>query len=206
MMLCLLLPLTASAHVGQGDLSGGFVAGFTHPILGWDHVIAMIAVGLWGAQLGKPAIWLLPVTFPIVMAFGGALGAFGVPVPSVEVGIALSALILGGMITFAAKPPLWFAALIVGIFAIFHGHAHGTELPDSANAMAYSIGFVTATGGLHLIGILIGNIHRWKIGAYLLRAGGAAIAVGGAYFLTRASGAAITAAGAYFLTLASRGA
>src|SRR5690242_549913 len=100
----------------------------------------MVAVGLWGAFLGAPAMWLLPVIFPVVMAFGGALGVMGVPLPVTEVGIALSGVVLGFMVAFGAKPPLWVAAMIVGVFAIFHGHAHGTELPAAANAMMYAVG------------------------------------------------------------------
>ncbi len=120
----------ASAHTGEG-IDSGFESGFWHPILGWDHVVAMVAVGLWGAFLGSPAIWILPVVFPLVMALGGALGVIGVPLPMVETGIALSGVVLGLLIALAARAPLWVAALIVGIFAIFHGHAHGTELPES---------------------------------------------------------------------------
>jgi urease accessory protein len=179
----LLMPSLGLAHVGQGDMGGGFVAGVLHPITGLDHVIAMVAVGMWGAQLGAPAIWILPVTFPVVMAFGGVLGALGVPIPGVEIGIAMSAIALGAMVAFAARPPLWIAAILVGVFAIFHGHAHGAELPENANAIAFSMGFVVATGSLHALGILIGVANRWKTGAKLLRAGGVAIAGGGVYFL-----------------------
>jgi len=179
----LLAPGVALAHVGQGDIGGGLLAGLAHPILGVDHVIAMVAVGMWGAQLGAPAIWLLPVTFPLVMALGGVLGALGVPVPGIEVGIALSAVALGAMVAFALRPPLWAAALLVAVFAVFHGHAHGAELPESANAIAYSAGFVIATGLLHACGILLGVANRWRLGARLLRAGGGLIALGGVYFL-----------------------
>lgn len=181
--LCL-YPLLALAHIGQGDIGGGFIAGVAHPVFGLDHVVAMVAVGLWGAQLGAPAIWLLPVTFPLVMAFGGVLGGLGVPIPGIEIGIAVSAIVLGGMILFAARPPLWVAAVLVGIFAIFHGYAHGAELPESANAISYAVGFVVATGLLHALGILIGTIHRWPKGAQALRAGGALIAASGIYFLS----------------------
>ena len=184
-------PALALGHVGQGDVQGGFVAGLEHPILGLDHVVAMVAVGMWGAQLGAPAIWLLPVTFPLVMAFGGVLGAIGVPIPGIELGIALSAIGLGAMVALAARPPLVVAALLVGVFAIFHGYAHGAELPESANAIAYSIGFVVATGCLHACGILIGVANRWPAGARMLRAGGGAIACAGVYFLV----AHFTAAG-----------
>src|SRR5437764_2418560 len=103
----LLLPLAASpafAHTGEG-ISGGFLGGFEHPLLGPDHVVAMVAVGLWGAFLGAPAIWMLPVVFPLVMAFGGALGILGIPIPGIEVGIAVSAVVLGLMVALAARPP-----------------------------------------------------------------------------------------------------
>jgi urease accessory protein len=175
----------ALAHVEGGALAGGFASGFTHPLSGLDHVIAMVAVGLWGAFLGAPAIWLLPVVFPVVMAFGGVLGAAGVAIPSVEAGIALSAVVLGLMVAGAQRPPLWVAALIVGAFAIFHGHAHGTELPANANALAYSAGFVVATGLLHLSGIGLSTLNRWKAGEWVVRAGGAAISAAGLMFLLR---------------------
>ena len=183
-LACLLWPALALAHVGQGDISGGFLAGVAHPVLGPDHVVAMVAVGIWGAQLGAPAIWVLPVTFPIVMAFGGVLGGLGIPIPGIEIGIALSAIVLGGMIAIARRPPLWVAAIVVGVFAIFHGHAHGAELPESANAISYSVGFVAATGSLHALGILVGMANRWRAGAKVLRAGGGLIAACGFYFLT----------------------
>ncbi len=175
----------ALAHQERGQ-AAGLLAGLKHPVSGLDHVLAMIAVGLWGAQLGAPAIWVLPVAFPMVMAFGGALGLLGIAIPGIETGIALSAIVLGAMILFEAKPPLWVAALIVGFFAIFHGHAHGTELPAGASGMLYSIGFVVATGCLHGVGIGIGTIHSWKPGRVLLRLGGAAVAIAGVFFLVRA--------------------
>ena len=173
----------ASAHEGAG-VTGGFISGFMHPILGWDHVVAMVAVGLWGAFLGRPAIWILPVVFPLVMALGGALGVMGVPVPAVETGIAASALVLGALVAFAARPPIWIAAVFVGAFAIFHGHAHGTELPDAANPLAYSIGFVIATGILHSLGIAFGLLVRWPAGKIAVQAGGGIIALVGVGFLT----------------------
>src|SRR5438128_8273456 len=112
----MLLASPARAHVGDG-LTGGFVGGFGHPLFGPDHVVAMVAVGLWGAFLGAPAIWLLPVVFPLVMAFGGVVGILGVPIPAVETGIATSAVVLGLMVALAARPPLWVAAALVGAFA-----------------------------------------------------------------------------------------
>ena len=171
------------AHTEEG-VTGGFLSGFTHPIAGWDHVIAMVAVGLWGAFLGFPAIWLLPIVFPVVMAFGGAMGIVGIPLPQVETGIALSAIVLGLSVAFAVRPPLSIAAILVGIFAIFHGHAHGTELPEAASPFAYAVGFVIATGLLHLMGIGLGQAVRWPAGRIVVRAGGGAIALAGMAFLT----------------------
>ena len=170
------------AHVGE-DL-GGLMAGLLHPISGLDHIVAMIAVGLWGGILGAPAIWMLPIIFPLAMAVAGAVGAAGIPLPGVEVGIALSGVVLGSMVMFAVKPPLWMAAVLVGIFAVFHGHAHGAELPAAANPMVYAVGFVASTGLLHLIGIAIGQLGKWPAGRLVVRAAGAAIAVAGSAFLT----------------------
>jgi urease accessory protein len=139
---------------------------------------------LWGAFLGAPAIWLLPIVFPLVMAFGGALGILGVPLPAMEIGIALSAIVLGVMVATSARPPLWIAAIMVGAFAIFHGHAHGAELPAGADAAAFSLGFVIATGLLHLTGIAFGLVTRWPAGRIAVRSAGAAIALVGIAFLT----------------------
>lgn len=172
----------AYAHGGTG-LSAGFSGGFMHPLSGWDHIAAMVAVGLWGAFLGRPAIWVLPVVFPLVMVFGGILGIAGVPCPAVETGIASSAIVLGLMVAMAARPPLWIAALMVGAFATFHGYAHGAELPASTNPLAYSAGFVTATGLLHLMGILFGALTEWPTGRIAVRAGGGVIALAGVGFL-----------------------
>jgi urease accessory protein len=128
-------------------------------------------------------MWLLPVIFPLVMAMGGALGVAGVQLPGVEVGIALSAVALGVMVATAARPPLWVAAVIVGAFAIFHGHAHGTELPESSHALSFAIGMVIATGLLHLCGIAIGLLVKWSWGKIVVRLSGAVIAVLGCCFL-----------------------
>lgn len=170
------------AHV-QAGAAAGFLTGLQHPVSGLDHVLAMIAVGLWGAQLGAPAIWVLPVTFPMVMAVGGFLGLLGVPLPGVELGIALSAIVLGLMVMREARPSLVVAGVIVALFAVFHGHAHGTELPDGQSGMTYSIGFVMATGCLHGAGIALGLVHRWRWGATAIRAAGGAIAAAGVWFL-----------------------
>jgi urease accessory protein len=171
----------ALAHTGHE--ASGFASGFFHPLFGWDHIAAMVAVGLWGAFLGRPAIFLLPIVFPLVMAVGGALGIVGVPLPGVEAGIAASALILGLCVMMAAQPPLWIAATAVGFFAIFHGHAHGTELPDAANPFGYAVGFVIATGLLHLSGIVLGTLTRSAMGRVVVRGAGALIALAGVVFL-----------------------
>ena len=184
-VLALLLAMTApaaAAHTGEG-INTGFASGFWHPILGWDHVVAMVAVGLWGAFLGQPAIWLLPVVFPLVMAIGGALGIIGVPLPAVETGIALSGVVLGLLIALAVRAPIWVAAVIVGAFAIFHGHAHGTEFPEEFNAYGYAIGFVIGTGLLHMAGIAFGFLTQIEFGKIVVRAAGGVIALVGAAYL-----------------------
>ena len=169
-----LLPGMAMAHTGVGVI-GGFQSGFTSDLRlrprGGDGCGRPV-----GAFLGQSAIWLLPVVFPVVMAFGGLAGVLGVPLPGVEMGIALSAVALGAMVALALRPPLWVAAVLVGAFAIFHGHAHGTELPEAANPLAYGVGFVIATGLLHLSGIGLGLLSRWPAGLQAVRIGGGAIA------------------------------
>jgi len=182
---CVVLCISSAAYSHEGGgIAGGFISGFVHPILGWDHVAAMVAVGLWGAFLGNPAIWVLPVVFPLVMAFGGALGVIGIAIPSIEIGIAVSAIVLGAMVAFAVRLPLWVAAIMVGVFAIFHGHAHGTELPSAASPLAYSIGFVISTGMLHLSGIAFGLMVRWQAGKIAVRTCGVIISLAGVGFLT----------------------
>ena len=178
----LLLASPAFAHTGAG-IAGGFSSGFAHPMLGWDHVVAMVAVGLWGAFLGKPGIWVLPVVFPLVMALGALLGFMGIAFPAVEAGIAASAIVLGLLIVFMVRPPVWIAGVVVAFFAMFHGHAHGAELPAAANAVAYGVGFVLATGLLHLCGIGIGALGSSRAGNIAIRIGGGAISVVGGVFL-----------------------
>jgi urease accessory protein len=163
--------------------SGGFLDGFLHPITGLDHLVAMVAVGLWGAQLRAPAIWLLPITFPLVMAVGGFLGVIGMPLPGVDVGVALSGVVLGVLVATAARTPLWIAAVVVGAFGLMHGYAHGAAMPLSGSPIAFGAGFVVATGLLHLTGILIGLLVHWPAGAIAVRAGGAAIALAAGYSL-----------------------
>jgi len=183
--LLIVLPSLAFAHTEEGVV-GGFISGFLHPIYGPDHVVAMVAVGMWGAFLRNPAIWLLPVVFPLVMAFGGALGVIGMPLPLVEVGIAASAIVLGLMVLLAVRPPLWVAAVLVGAFGIFHGHAHGTELPDASNPLSYAIGFVLATGLMHIAGIAFGMLAGSPRGRIAVRTAGGLISASGIYFLTGA--------------------
>lgn len=181
----LIAAMPAWAH-SEGGRASGFLAGLVHPVSGLDHVLAMVAVGLWGAQLGNPAIWLLPVAFPMMMAIGGFLGLIGVPLPFAEIGIALSGVVLGFAVVLVFRPPLWVATILVGLFAVFHGHAHGTELPEGASGLTYSLGFVIATGLLHANGIGLGLIRRWPGGTVALRAIGGLIGLGGVYFLVGA--------------------
>jgi urease accessory protein len=177
------MAVATPAFAHTGDVVGGFFSGFKHPFFGPDHVVAMVAVGLWGAFLGMPAIWILPVVFPLVMAFGGVLGILGVPIPSIETGIAVSAVVLGAMVALAVRAPLWVAAILVAIFAIFHGYAHGTELPASDDAVAYSIGFVIATGLLHLCGVAFGLLAASPGGRLAVRTVGVVIAAVGLGYL-----------------------
>lgn len=178
--ILLVLASPAAAHEAAGG--GGFATGFLHPILGWDHVAAMVAVGLWGAFLGAPAIWALPVAFPVVMALGGALAVAGLPFPAVELGIASSAMVIGVAVAMALRPPLIVSAVIVGFFALFHGHAHGAEMPEAASPVAYAVGFVLGTGLLHLAGIALGLLAENRAGRLAVRAGGGVIAVVGLVF------------------------
>ena len=176
------LSTPAYAHSAK-SLSLGFIGGFLHPLSGPDHLLAMISVGLWGAFLGRPLIYLLPVVFPTVMAFGGVLGMAQMPFPRVEIGIAVSVIVLGGAILLRWRAPVWLAAGIVGVFGLFHGYAHGLELPSMANPVSFSLGFVLATGMLHVLGILIGLLRDRPGGEKLLRGMGAVIAAAGGWFL-----------------------
>ena len=177
-----LVALPAAAHDGTG-LPGGFIAGFLHPLSGLDHLLAMVSVGLWGAFLGRPLVYALPMVFPTAMALGGAVGMAGVALPPVELGIAASVLILGMMILFAVRAPVAVACLVVGMFALFHGYAHGAELPSAADPVGYSAGFVLCTGLLHLAGIALGLLRALPAGTLALRAAGGAIALSGMWFL-----------------------
>lgn len=174
----------APAFAHSGGAIGGLTSGLLHPITGLDHVVAMVAVGLWGGILGGKAVWQLPIIFPLVMAMAGAAGALGVPLPGIETGIATSGVVLGLMVMLMLRPPIAVAMAIVGAFAVFHGHAHGTELPEAANPLTYALGFVVATGLLHLAGIAFGLVMKWPQGKIAVRAAGGAIALAGAAFLT----------------------
>lgn len=180
-----LFPPSASAHVGTG-LAGGFVSGFSHPLSGVDHLLAMVSVGLWGAFLKRPLIYVLPVIFPVMMVVGAILGMLTVPLPRTELVIALSVLVLGGCIALAVRAPVWAASIVVAVFAVFHGYAHGRELPSAADPIGYSAGFVLVTGLLHVSGIGLGLINERPLGVAATRGLGAGIAVAGVWFLYQA--------------------
>lgn len=186
--LCLLTLLTllfiapASAH--EIHSGGGFMSGFNHPVLGFDHLLAMLSVGMLSTQLGGRAIWTVPLAFVTFMLVGGLLGLYAIAVPFVEIGIALSVLLLGLAIAFDRQLPLLFAMAFVGVFAIFHGHAHGTEMPALASPMLYALGFLCGTAVIHLGGVMIGlGMQRITGQRKLMRISGAAIAAMGGYLL-----------------------
>ncbi|KQZ31853.1 urease accessory protein [Mesorhizobium sp. Root552] len=176
----------ASAHVGVGD-TGGFAHGFMHPIGGIDHILAMVMVGLFAAQLGGRAMWLVPAAFVGVMAIGGVVGFSGLPLPFVELGIGLSIVVLGAAVAFGLKPVVAAATGLVGFFAVFHGFAHGAEMPDSVAGLAYGAGFVVATALLHAAGLGIGLLAASSAGPRgetMVRAAGALTAVAGVAVVT----------------------
>jgi urease accessory protein len=182
--LLALLPSAALAHAGHAA-AGGLAAGFLHPLGGLDHVLAMVAVGLLAWNLGGRALWLVPLAFVAAMAAAGAIGMAGTALPLVELGIGLSVVAIGGLVALGLRLPTALAMGIAAVFAIFHGHAHGTEMDPTASGLAYGVGFVAATVLLHATGILAG------FGLGRLAAGGGA--------LSRASGAAIAALGVLIL-------
>ena len=184
-MTVLAFAAPAEAHVGTG-LAGGFVSGFLHPLTGWDHLLAMVSVGLWGAILGKPLIVALPVIFPTMMVVGAFMGILHVPMPPTEIGIALSVLVLGSVIALGYKAPVWLACVIVAIFAIFHGYAHGRELPSAADPIGYSTGFVLSTGLLHVCGIVIGLVNEHPKGKLVVKGLGALVVAAGCFFFYQA--------------------
>jgi urease accessory protein len=181
----LLLPESAAAHIIRGT-QGGFGSGFAHPLTGPDHFLAMFAVGLWGAQMGGRAVWSLPITFPMIMVVGGVLGMAGLPLPAIEIGIALSIIALGLAVALAWRPAEWVALVLIAYFALCHGYAHGAELPLSTDPADYAIGFVLATGTIHLFGIGIGLLLNKPMHGRLSRALGAVIGLAGIYFLVPA--------------------
>lgn len=174
-ILACALPTLAWAHPGHEVQ--GFAHGLAHPFTGLDHLCAMLAVGLWAAQLGGRSAWQVPLTFVAIMALGGALGMAGIPLPFVEAGIIASLLTLGLLVATGTRLPLAASAIIAGVFALFHGHAHGAEMSSGASALAYGFGFVAATALLHLSGYAFGMAMR----ARLLRLMGAAVALTGGW-------------------------
>jgi urease accessory protein len=168
----------AAAHT-FGAQGAGLAQGFLHPFGGIDHLLAMVAVGLWAAQRGGRALWAVPASFVAMMALGGVAGASGVTLPLVELGIAVSLVVLGAAVAFSIRLPVAAAAALVGLFALFHGHAHGAELPETASALEYGLGFVVATASLHGLGVAIGVLLKRDAGKLLVRIGGAGIAATG---------------------------
>ncbi len=179
--LLLFSPL-ASAHVVESET--GFLSGMMHPVLGLDHLLAMLSVGVVSAQIGGRAIWTVPATFVSVMVIGGILGVMEVPIPAVEIGIALSVFALGVAIAAHRRAPILATQAFVAFFAIFHGHAHGTEMPWTASPVLYALGFVVGTSSIHIMGVLIGHIlSRTETRMALLRYIGAGMAGVGAHLL-----------------------
>ena len=174
-------PTIALAHAGHGDTSG-LMHGFTHPIAGIDHVLAMVAVGVLAAQLGGRALWLVPLGFVGAMAVAGAVGMVGIQLPFSEVGIALSVIVLGLAVAFRLSLPVLAAMALVGFFAVFHGHVHGAEIPAAASGVPYAAGFVGATAMLHAVGVGVGLMVGWEGGMLsrrLVQASGGAMALFG---------------------------
>lgn len=186
LILLLFAPSMTFAHSGAGAHEHGFVSGFLHPLGGLDHVLAMVAVGLLAAHLGGRALFLVPAAFMAAMAFGGWLGVAGVKLPFVETGIALSVIVLGALVAARANLALVIAMTVSAVFAVFHGYAHGAELPGGASALVYGAGFVAATAALHLIGIALGMSLGAIASAHLVRISGSAIALAGVAILLRA--------------------
>lgn len=180
--LLMSLPGVALAHTDAGQTTG-FLQGLGHPMGGVDHLLAMLAVGLWAMQIGGRACWWVPTTFVGVMIGGGILGLAGVPLPFVETGISVSVCLLGLLIAGACRLPLAYSAMLVGTFAIFHGHAHGTEMPFATGAVSYTIGFALATALLHLAGMGLGGLMQKVNLQTAVRCAGGAIALGGIYLV-----------------------
>jgi urease accessory protein len=179
-----LIPAAAFAHTGAGE-AHGFASGFAHPLGGLDHILAMVTVGIFAWQLGGRALWLVPGSFVLAMTAGAALGMAGVALPFVEFGVAASVIVLGGVVAFARGAPIAIAIAVVALFAIFHGHAHGTEMPLDAAGGAYAAGFMLATALLHAAGIALGcAIGRVADGRAGYRLGGSLVALAGLAILS----------------------
>jgi urease accessory protein len=177
-LAALLVPSLAYAHVGVGQVSG-FSQGVVHPLMGLDHMAAMLAVGFWATQLGGRALWLVPLSFVGIMVGAGLLGASGIAMPFVELGIVGSVFLLGVLIAAAIRLPLLVSSLLVGLFAIFHGYAHGAEMSVSVSGLEYGLGFLLATGLLHGCGLGLGLLaRRWGGVSFARYAGGATAAIG----------------------------
>jgi urease accessory protein len=181
------IPSLALAHDGATLPYGSFVSGLTHPVLGLDHFLAMVCVGIVSAQIGGRAIWTVPATFVLIMAFGGLLGWIDIGLSAIEMGIAFSVLALGTAIALDKTVPMVAAMSAVGVFAIFHGYAHGAEMPSVAQPVTYALGFMSGTTLLHILGVVIGDISQhYERGKLMLRGAGVAIAGTGAFFLVGA--------------------
>jgi urease accessory protein len=181
-----LAALTSAASAHTGLHVAGLGDGLAHPFSGLDHILAMAAVGLWASQLGRPAYWLLPVTFPLVMALGAVMAATGLALPWTEIGIAASVLVLGAAVALSLRPAILLSIALIALFALFHGYSHGTELAQSASALAYAAGFVAATLALHGIGLALGTLSASPAGRIATRGAGVAIACAGAVLLVLA--------------------
>lgn len=182
LLLCL-IPTTVYAHDGSNVPFGGFLAGLVHPVLGYDHFLAMLSVGILSAQIGGRAIWTVPATFVGVMAVGGVFGLIGSGFQLVELGIAISLIILGIVIAAERRLTIGVAMVAVGIFATFHGYAHGSEVPTTAEPFLYALGFLTGTALIHILGVIIGDVAKhYENGKLILRGGGAFVALIGVLF------------------------
>ena len=179
-----LVPQIVYAHDGSTVPFGGFLSGLVHPVLGYDHLLAMLSVGILSAQIGGRAIWTVPATFVGIMAVGGALGLIDIGLGATELGIAISLVLLGAIIAAERTLPVRLAMLGVGFFAIFHGYAHGTEMPTTAEPVLYALGFLTGTALIHIAGVVIGDIFRhYERGKMILRVGGGLISLVGFLFI-----------------------
>jgi len=180
--LTALVSMPALAHPGMHHIAG-FASGFAHPLAGWDHLLAMLAVGLWASQQRRTMAVALPLAFPLVMVLGALAAAAGYALPAAETGIAASVLVLGLLVAFAVKMPAWGGLPVVALFAAAHGYAHGMEVPAGSALATYGAGFVVATVMLHLAGLVAGHLIQVRSAGNAVRALGASMAAGGVYLL-----------------------